>query len=405
MTDCPIIIAGGGIAGLATARAIQLRGFDIRVFESARSFGSVGAGLTVQPNGMLALRRLGLDVPVIERGVPVEHASIVDQNGRVISDLRLRDWSADIGAPTIAIKRSELQRILLDAVGSGRVAAGISVLDFSAQEAAVVVQLSARCDCRGAALIGCDGLNSTVRRRLLNDNEPRYAGYTSWRGLCPLGPFPGIDRLCEVWGRGFRFGRVPVNDDTVYWFAVASRPPGEADPDNDAKPGLLRACAGWRVPAAEIIEATPSDEILRTDIRDRAPTRRWGLGLVTLAGDAAHPMTPDLAQGASQALEDAVVLADRLARAPSITQAFRDYERSRYRRAARVTRLSRRFGRVAQIDSAPACLVRNALLRMTPAWIISRQTRAMWRLDRKSWPVPDAITGRSGADFVGREQS
>jgi 2-polyprenyl-6-methoxyphenol hydroxylase-like FAD-dependent oxidoreductase len=375
----PIIIAGGGIGGLATAHALRLRGFDVRVFERVRSVGQEGAGLALQPNGMSALRRLGLDGVVARSGVTIEHVAILDQDGRILTEMRLRNARSGVRSPMLAIARGELRGALMEGLDGECVHAGRSVTAFEETGGEVTVQLSGGEECRGMALIGCDGLNSTVRRRLLNDGEPRYSGYTSWRGICPRADLVETGSLRETWGRGWRLGYVPVNDEELYWFAVANRPAGEVDRDDNPRPTLLNAFAGWRVPATRIVEATPIERILRTDIHDRAPVRRWGRGVVTLVGDAAHPMTPDLGQGASQAIEDAVVVADCLAKASSTGQGLRDYEHARFARTARLTRLSRRFGHMAQLENALGCRVRNMLVRMTPARITAKQTQALWR--------------------------
>ena len=174
----------------------------------------------------------------------------------------------------------------------------------------------------------------------------RYAGYTSWRGVTEGGRVAPLDRISESWGRGERFGMVGIGHGEVYWFAVADAPPGgepggkstgkPGEKDADAKAYLLDRFGPWHAPVRAVIEATPPERILRTDIADRDPITRWHDGPVVLLGDAAHPMTPNLGQGACQAIEDAYALAEALATsntsggtiASAVESAFRSEEHS-----------------------------------------------------------------------------
>ena len=187
--------------------------------------------------------------------------------------------------------------------------------------------------------------------------------------------------VTEVWGRGCRFGFVPVGHREIYWFAVENAPAGRQDDPSRLKHHLLGLFERFRDPVRPIIEATPVEEILRTDVYDRRPVRSWGHGRVTLLGDAAHPMLPDAGQGACQAIEDAVVLADRLSRAASIESGFREYERARVKRTTPIVRRSRQFGHVAQWQSPAACWLRNTLTRLMPERLGLRETRKLWTFD------------------------
>jgi 2-polyprenyl-6-methoxyphenol hydroxylase-like FAD-dependent oxidoreductase len=227
----------------------------------------------------------------------------------------------------------------------------------------------------GALLVGADGLCSRVRKQLLADGPPRYAGYTSWRGLVAADLDPS-DEAVESWGRGSRFGIVPVGGGRVYWYATANAEPGA---DDQGRAALAERFAGFHPPVPSLIEATLPASIVRTDIHDRPPARRWSHGPVTLLGDAAHPMTPNLGQGGCQAMEDAFVLAAALAEEATVAGALARYERERLRRANRIVSLSRRFGAVAQWRSALACAVRDLGARWTPGWLLDRRMRRIYR--------------------------
>jgi 2-polyprenyl-6-methoxyphenol hydroxylase-like FAD-dependent oxidoreductase len=169
----------------------------------------------------------------------------------------------------------------------------------------------------------------------------------------------------ETWGCGARFGLVPMSDDRVYWYATRNAPADERETE-PRKRELLRLFRGWPRPIEAVIGATDDAAILRNDICDRAPLSRWTHGRVTLLGDAAHPMTPNLGQGACQAIEDTVVLARCLVETDDVATALTAYEARRRDRTARIVTESWRLGRVAQWQHPLACRLRDALVRRVP---------------------------------------
>jgi 2-polyprenyl-6-methoxyphenol hydroxylase-like FAD-dependent oxidoreductase len=185
--------------------------------------------------------------------------------------------------------------------------------------------------------------------------------------------------ISESWGRGERFGIVDIGFREVYWFACADAPPGGLDVDVQAE--LRRRFGGWHAPIQELIEATPSAGIVRTDIYDRAPVRKWHDQRVVLLGDAAHPMTPNLGQGAGQAIEDAAVLDESLAGGGTVEEALLAYEQRRVRRANGIVRAARQLGAVAQWRHPAAAWLRNSLMRLVPASVGAAQARRLMRGD------------------------
>ena len=351
------------------------------MIERVPEFRPSGAGLLVQINGMLALRHVGLDRAVRDHGVVIERASIRRHDGTVLSEMPLSEVGAEYGMPMIGIHRRRLQRVLLDAVGAEHVRLGASVQTFAEDSTSVTLEIDGGEPENGAALVGADGLRSAVRRQLLGNDDLRYSGYTSWRGICPRESVPIGNEVTEVWGRGRRFGYVPVGPEEIYWFAVDNTPAGQTDPPDELKLLLRDLFTSFRDPVKPLIEATPTEDILRTDVYDRRPVREWGRGRATLLGDAAHPMMPDLGQGACQAIEDAVVLADRLFNTTSIESGFREYEQVRMNRTTRLVKGSLRFGRIAQWENPLACWLRDTLARSVPDRVSLRETRKLWAFD------------------------
>lgn len=372
-----IIIAGAGIGGLTLAAALRRRGVRSTVLERAASLGPVGAGITVQPNAMVALERVGLNEPIAAAGAPVERAVFLDPRGRLLGpEADFARLGRELGQPAVAIHRARLHAVLLDAAGPDSVELNREVVGFSTSGSQVRARLADGREIEGDLLVGADGLRSSVRAQLVGDGAPTYAGYTSWRGVTPPGSVPVPRRVSESWGRGARFGILSIGHAEIYWFAVADAPPGGRD-GADVHGELRARFDGWHEPVRALIEATPKERILRSDIFDRPPIRRWHQGRVVLLGDAAHPMTPNLGQGGCQAIEDAVVLDACLAREPDIAAALVAYEAKRVDRANGIVTSARRLGVVSQWSNPVACWVRDRAMALVPARASDEQMRKL----------------------------
>jgi 2-polyprenyl-6-methoxyphenol hydroxylase-like FAD-dependent oxidoreductase len=223
-------------------------------------------------------------------------------------------------------------------------------------------------------LIGADGMKSAVRLRLIGQHPPRYAGYTAWRTVVESDR--GGLNIVETWGRGRRFGIVPMSHGRIYWFATKNAPEGERDPEGNSRQTLSKLFRGWHEPIEALIEAATEGSILRNDIYDLTPLRRWVHNRVALLGDAAHAMTPNLGQGACQAIEDGAVLAACLSKSSTIDSALLEYQRRRVPRATQFMRRSRLLGSVAQCENPFLCWVRDSATRFTPKWAARRQLKS-----------------------------
>lgn len=378
-TDGPILVAGGGIGGLTAAVALRQAGFDVQVFERAAEIREIGAGIAISPNAVLALRRLGLDRTVTEAGVVAEALDLRAADGTLLASLSPGGLGAGIDAPFVCIHRATLQAVLLEAAGREGVHTSCECVGF---EEGPVLRLRDGRRIEGAAIVGADGLHSRIRAQLLGDGEPLYAGYTAWRAATPENFVPRPTATSETWGRGHRFGIVPLDhraNGRVYWYATANVPPGGRDEPGVLRNELLRIFGGWHEPIRDLIAATPEEVIVRTDILHRRPVRRWGAGRVTLLGDAAHPMTPNLGQGACLAIEDAVVLADCLRDSVDPAVALRRYEDRRRTRCAHIALRAAHLGWIGQWRSAAACALRDRIVRWTPDAFHRFQMRLIFR--------------------------
>jgi 2-polyprenyl-6-methoxyphenol hydroxylase-like FAD-dependent oxidoreductase len=374
------IVIGAGIGGLSAAIALRRAGVEALVFERTRDLKELGAGLSLTANATKALNGLGLTDALRGIGMPIRVAEIRTWRGEVLS--RIPTWQLDekVGARSAAVHRADLQGALLRELGDEAVRLGAACRGFEQKGEGVRAFFDDGTEERADLLVGADGLRSTIRRGLLGDGNPRYAGYTAWRAVvAPEDELVPADEAWEVWGRGVRFICTQIGRGRVYWAVSKNAPEGEHDVSTEvAQDALLELCAGWLEPVEELIAATEKAAILRTDIYDRDPVRkRWGKGRVTLLGDAAHPMTPDLGQGACQAIEDAIALVECLEERENIEAALELYEARRTRRTAALVRGSRRVGRIAQLQNPLACCLRDAALRAFPSRLQMKQLEAV----------------------------
>lgn len=380
-TDQPTaIIIGGGIGGLAAAIALRRVGVSASVYERADAVRDDGAGLWLWANAARALAQLGLAETVRAVGRVGVSGAIRSWRGQPLVRSVGGDGAAD---STITLLRGELVGVLRAALPDGVVQTGTPCLAVAQEDERVIARFADGTTATADLLIGADGLHSVVRAGLHGQQLPRYAGYYAYRAvvtdLTNQIP-PGVS-----WGCGARFGIMPLRNGRVNWFAGVNAPLGAPPP----VAALLDRYRAWRPPVADLLAATDPATILVHPIVDRDPLPHWGAGRITLLGDAAHPMTPSLGQGACLALEDAIVLAAMIRDHGAIPAALRAYERQRIPRTTAVARLARRMDRLSQLDIRPLCALRDQMVRATPtAW----RTRTFgWVLDYQApalaWPT------------------
>jgi 2-polyprenyl-6-methoxyphenol hydroxylase-like FAD-dependent oxidoreductase len=366
-----VIVVGGGIGGLSAAIGLRQTGHDVLVLERAARIDPVGAGITLFANAMTALDRLGIREAVAARSAPATRSAILTWEGRELTRV-----PQDLLEGTIALHRADLQAEL--AAAGGEVRLGVEVTAVELGDDAVVAKGADGSEERGDLLVGADGLSSVVRRAI-TDVPIRYAGYTAWRGVSPV-PV-GAGRITESWGVGERFGLVDLGRGRTYWFATKNAPEGEPDEPEGRKAEVMRRFSGWHEPIAAVVEAADDSAILRNDVYFLEPLPRWRSGRVVLVGDAAHATTPGVGQGAAQAIEDAVVLAEQLGANRDLTAALAEYETIRRPRAEVVLKMSRRVDKAAQLASPLGCRIRNAVVRGLPERVQRRQLEPLVRYE------------------------
>jgi 2-polyprenyl-6-methoxyphenol hydroxylase-like FAD-dependent oxidoreductase len=326
---------------VTAALALRRVGIDAQVYERVDSLSKIQTGLAIVlwSNAMRALRYLGLDQQIEAASSNIERVKFRSSSGEMLADWPVGDMARKYGMPNHGIMRAELARILFEALEDGVLQLGRECTGFHQDESGVTVHFADGQDERGDVLIGADGLRSVIRTQLLGNMNPRYAGYTAYPGSV-VNDVADAHVFHDYFGSGLRFLFFRIREKT-FWVAVVGAPEGGTGID---KQELMERYRNWIEPVPTLIAAADESAMMRLDGYDRNPLKRWGEGRVTLLGDAAHPMTFNVGQGACQAIESGIVIANCLSGEDNVVSALRQYEAQRTTRTGPVVLQARRVG-------------------------------------------------------------
>lgn len=362
-----ILIIGAGISGLASALMLEKIGYKPVIFEKSDCSRNDGGGLTLWSNATDALHSMGLLEEIYQNSKVISESTLKTSSGQTLATIPLRELATKYGTHTVGILRANLHHILASNLKQTEIKKGYRLVDLKETNEEVIARFENGHEQAGDLLLGADGIYSAVRNKIFPNNSLRFSGYEAWRGISTYtDQYTKSGLAFEAWGNGMRFGFIPMSDSLVYWFATRNTSENLSE-GQISKEQLIHTFREFVEPVPTVIKVTKEKDITRNVIYDLKPLQNWSKGKVLLIGDAAHPTTPNLGQGACMALEDAVILAQTLEKGNSISHTVKTFEDMRMDRAKFIVNSSWVLGKIAQIENKLFCDVRNRLVKIGPS--------------------------------------
>jgi len=365
-TSSEFAIIGGGVCGLTTAIALQNINRDFHLFEKTPSIKGIGAGFGLAANAMQALHYLGLSDEIKKIGYPVNSYAILDQHGGILVDPDTASLSQRYQQENYIIHRADLHQHLFSKIKTTQISLGAQATHVKQMSDYVLVYFDNGNSHKCKYLLVTDGIRSALRTQLLPDSTPRYAGYTCWRATIDNSTIQ-LDKGTETWGNKGRFGMSPLINNRIYWYACINAEANSSKYKDFTTQNLIDNFSNYHQPITEILKQTRDEDLIWTDIADIKPLTRFAFNQILLMGDAAHATTPNMGQGACQALEDVAILIQEIKQNKDVRQAFRSFEQRRMSRTRYITQTSKLIGEVGQWDNNFLIFLRNNLLKIVPS--------------------------------------
>lgn len=378
-----IVIIGGGIGGLCAAVTLQKQGFSVNVYETAPTFQPVGAGIGIGSNAMQALMYIGVGEKVFANGNVLHTQVFLNDKGRILNSIDFSVLKEKFGQENITIHRADLHRTFLKALKPNTIQYNKKCVRVDQHENKVTAYFEDKTEVTADLLIAADGIHSPIRKKLLPNSAPRYAGYTCWRGITENKGNVDEFTSTEIWSTAGRFGMAPMKNGQVYWFACINMREKDLFYQNLDRNEIANLFKGFPKVVAELIKETQPEYILHHDILDIKPLRQFAFGRIVLLGDAAHATTPNMGQGAGQAIEDAIVLGNAFQQFTDVEKALAFYEEKRVARTAKVINLSRQIGAAAQLRSRLLASSRDLLFPLIPSKLLLRRLKFLFDVKLK----------------------
>jgi len=359
-------IVGGGVAGLAMSIAFQQIDKDFVLFEQTKEIKGIGAGFGLAANAMYALELLDIRSEVEKIGFYLDSYNILNQKGHVLVSPDTSAIHKKYQQQNFAIHRADLHLFFLSKIKSEKLQLNKRAIRLERHTDHVTLFFEDGTQHTSRFLIIADGIKSPLRQQLIPSSLPRYSGYTCWRATIGNAETK-LEKGTETWGKLGRFGMTPLINNRIYWYAcinsIPNNPIYKAYKVND----LLRHFRSYHNPIPTILAHTKDEDLIWNDIMDIQPLKQLAYDNILLIGDAGHATTPNMGQGACQALEDVAVLLDELRLRTKVKEAFSSFEQRRLSRTKYITNTSKLIGEIAQWDNSLLVAVRNTLMQFMPA--------------------------------------
>jgi 2-polyprenyl-6-methoxyphenol hydroxylase-like FAD-dependent oxidoreductase len=373
-------IIGGGIAGLATAISLNKIGINTLIFEAAPRIRAVGAGLGLGANAMMAFKKINLLDEVINEGRILNSFSIYDQNGKLITKTDNKKISEKFGVNNFTIHRANLHQLLISKINPKTIYTNKKVISVDQNNDSIKLQFQDGSTHETEFLIAADGIHSSIRKKILPDVQLRFAGYTCWRAVIDNSKL-NLNESCEIWGLGKRFGIVPLANNKIYWFACVNSTQNNSNMAKYKISDIKKKFVEFNGSVQTILDETKNEDLLWNDIIDIKPINHFAYNNILLIGDAAHATTPNMGQGACQAIEDAVIISDEIIKNRKLKEAFINFENRRLKKTHFVTNTSWNIGKIAQIENKLLAYLRNLVFHLTPQKINEKQLEKIYKID------------------------
>ncbi|WP_077404751.1 FAD-dependent monooxygenase [Cellulophaga omnivescoria] len=374
-------IIGAGIGGLTTALAFEKLNIPYHLYEKAEDINAIGAGIWLAPNALKVYEWLGILDQIKDTGNSIDRITIATADLKPLTDSRQYEAKEEYGYSTVAIHRAELQKVLANNVASSNISWGKGLKSYTETKEGIELQFLDATTANVSYLIAADGINSVVRKQLFPESKIRYSGQTCWRGVTNfILPEDYNHRGIEMWGKQTRFGISKLSTDKTSWFAVANSKPFLTDNRKTLKEDLLKEYNNYANVVTDLIANTNIDAILRNDIIDLKPIKKWHTNRICLLGDAAHATTPNMGQGGAQAIEDAYFLSKIIA-TNTTDSPFKEFQKVRYKKVNSIVNQSWITGKVAHLGFGSK--IRNMVFKNFPKSLIDKKMHFVYRLDNE----------------------
>lgn len=373
-------IIGGGVAGLTAAIGLQSVNSDFMLFEQSALVKGIGAGFGLAANAMKALDILGLKEDIEKIGHHVSTYNILDQRGNILLAPDTNALSAQYHQDNFTIHRADLHYYLHSKIHVDNIALNKRAIRFTQNKEVITIYFEDGTQHKCRYLIIADGIKSPLRQQLIPSSTPRYAGYTCWRATIDNSGI-NLNKGSETWGKGGRFGMTPLVGNRVYWYACINAPEQSTKFKNYAIADLRTHFSSYHSPIPQLLEKTKNKDLIWNDIIDIKPLPHLAYNNILLIGDAGHATTPNMGQGACQALEDVAVLIDELSNKNDVRAAFQSFEKRRLARTKYITETSKFIGEVAQWENKPLIFLRNMILKKLPSKFTQRDLQKLLSVD------------------------
>lgn len=368
-----ISIIGAGIGGLTLGNVLKQHNLDFTIYESAPEIQPVGAGIMMAVNAMQIFDKLGLKEKIEKAGNKIHGISITDEKLKPITKTNISELEKKYNSCNVAIHRAELQKILAENIGFEHIKLGHSLHSIQKKEN-YILNFENGIDVESKIIFGADGIHSKIRNQIFETGTIRNAKQMCWRGLLDFDLPAKFDyQALEVWGKAKRFGFVKLSEKKVYWYALINekkhrRYNSLADNFHDFDPLILK-----------ILESTPQENIILNDIIDLSPIPKWYSENLCLIGDAAHATTPNMGQGACQAIEDSYIIGKLLEQNKDFNTVFKEFQKIRRKKVDYVVNTSWKIGQISQWERGNS--LRNFLMRLTSENVNQKMVEKVIKLE------------------------